>query len=58
MVSKILEKENKLLTTNFEVKMENQRVEGLISYSFEQQIVKFKLNSGSNQELWRVYVDF
>ena len=38
--------------------MENQIVQGLISYSFEQQIVKFKGNYGCNQESWRVYVDF
>ena len=50
--------EDKLLTTNCEVKMENQKVEGVISYSFKQQIVKFKVNSGTNQELWGVYVDF
>ena len=51
-------KENKLLMTNFEVKVENCKVEGLISYSFEQQIFQFKVNSGSNQELQGVYVDF
>ena len=51
-------KEDKLCTTNFEVKMENQKVEGLISYSFEQQSVKSEVNSGSNQELWGVCIDF
>ena len=45
-------KENKLLTTNFEVKIENRKMEGLITYSFNQQIFKFKVNSGINQELW------
>ena len=41
------EQEDKLLTTNFEVKVENQKVEGLISYSIDQQIFKFKVNSGT-----------
>ena len=50
-------KEDKLQTTNFEVKVENQKVEGLITYSTDQQIFKFKVNSGTNQELWRVYAD-
>ena len=34
-------KENKLLSTNFEVKIENQKVEWLITYSLDQQIFKF-----------------
>ena len=50
--------ENKLLTTNFEVKVENQKVEGIITYSTDQQILKFKVNSGTNQEVWGVYIDF
>ena len=50
--------ENKLLTTNFEVKVENQKVEGLITYSTDQQIFKLKVNSGTDQEVWRVYIDF
>ena len=52
------EQENKLLTTNFEVKVENRKVEGLITYSTDQQIFKFKVNSGSDQEVWGVYIDF
>ena len=36
-------KDNKLPTTNFEVKMENQTVEGLITFSFEQQYSNSKL---------------
>ena len=51
-------KENKLLSTNITVEMQNQNVEGLITYSMDQQIFKFKVNSGNNQELWGVYVDF
>ena len=43
--------ESKLLTTNFEVKVENQKVEGLITYSTDQQIFKFKVNSGMDQEV-------
>ena len=30
----------------------------LITYSVEQQIFKFKVNSGNNQELWGVNADF
>ena len=33
--------ENKLLTTNFEVKVKNRKVEGLITYSTDQQMLKF-----------------
>ena len=51
-------KEDKLLTTNFEVKVENRKVEGLITYSTDQQIFKFKVNSGTDhQEVWGVYID-
>ena len=35
-------KENKLLCTNLTVEMENRKVEGLITYSLDQQIFKFK----------------
>ena len=49
---------NKLLTTNFEVKLENRKVEGLITYSTDQQIFKLKVNSGTDQEVWGVYIDF
>ena len=38
-------KQNKLLTTNFEVKVEDLKVEGLITYSTDQQIFKCKVNS-------------
>ena len=50
--------ENKLLPTNFEVKAKNRKVEGLITYSTDQQIFKFKVNSGDDQEVWGVYIDF
>ena len=50
--------EDKLLTTNFEVKVENQKVEVLITYSTDQQIFKFKVNSGTDQEVLGVYIDF
>ena len=49
-------KEDKLLTTNFEVKVENQKVERLITYSTDQQIFKFKVISGTDQEVWGVYI--
>ena len=42
--------EDKLLTTNSELKIENQKAEGLITYSMEKQIFKFKVNSGTNKE--------
>ena len=47
-------KQNKLLTTKFQIEIENQKVEGLTTYSTEQQIFKFKIN----QELWGVNTDF
>ena len=50
--------DNKLLTTNFEVKVENRKVEGLITYSTDQQIFKFKVSSGTNQGVWGIYIDF
>ena len=34
-------KENKLLSTNFQVKIENRKFEGLITYSLDQQVFKF-----------------
>ena len=50
-------KDDKLLTTNFEVKPVNRRAEGLIAYSTDQQIFKFKVSSGTDQEAWGVYID-
>ena len=50
--------EDKLLTPNFEVKVENPKVEGLITYSTDQHIFKLKVNSGTDQEVWGVYIDF
>ena len=45
-------KQFKLLTTKFQIEIENRKVEGLISYSIDQQIFKFKVNSwGVNIEL-------
>ena len=38
-------KQNKLLTTTFQIEIENRKVEGLITYSTDQQIFKFKVNS-------------
>ena len=48
------EQEDKLLTTNFEVKVEDRKVEGLITYSTDEQIFKFKVNSRTDQEVWGV----
>ena len=45
-------KQNELLTTTptkFQMEIENRKVEGLITYSTDQQIFKFKVNSGSSQ---------
>ena len=50
-------KEDDLLTTNFEMQSENRQVEGLITYSTDQQIFKFKVKSGTDQEVWGVYID-
>ena len=49
--------DNKLLTTNLQVKLKT-KVDGLITYSTDQQIFKFKVSSASNQEVWGVYTDF
>ena len=38
-------KQDKLLTTKFQIEIENQKVEGLTTYSTDQQIFKFKVNS-------------
>ena len=45
MGSKKLEKQDKLLTTTFQIEIENRKVKGLITYSTEQQIFKFMVNS-------------
>ena len=50
--------EEELLTTNFEVKVQNRKVEGLITSSTDQHIFKLKVNSATDQELWGVYIDF
>ena len=50
--------QNKLLTTKFQIEIENRKVEGLITYSTDQQMFKLKVNSENNQELWGVNTDF
>ena len=45
-------KQNKLLTTKLQIEIENRKVEGLITYSTDQQIFKFKVNS------WGVNIEF
>ena len=50
--------EDKLVSTNFKVKVKKQKVEGLVSYSTDKHIFKFKVNSGTDQEVWGVYIDF
>ena len=51
-------KQDKLLNTIFQIEIENRKVEGLITYSTNQQIFKLKVNSGSSQELWGANTDF
>ena len=50
-------KEDKFLPTNFEMEIENRKVEGPITYSTDQQIFKLKVKSGTDQEVWGVYID-
>ena len=50
--------EEKLLTTNFEVKVENRKFGGLTTYSTDQQIFELKVYSETDQEVWGVYIDF
>ena len=38
-------KQDKLLTTIFQIEIENRKVEGLITSSTDQQIFKFEVNS-------------
>ena len=45
-------KQNKLLTTTFQIEIDNRNVEGLIAYSTDQQLFKFKVNS------WGVDIEF
>ena len=45
-------KQDKLLTTTFQIEIENRKVEGLTTYSTDQQILKFKVNS------WGVNIEF
>ena len=45
-------KQDKLLTTTFQFEIENRKVEGLITYSTDQQIFKFKVIS------WGVNIEF
>ena len=45
-------KQGKLLTTTFQIEIENRKAKGLITYSTDQQIFKFKVNS------WGVNIEF
>ena len=45
-------KQDKLLITTFQFEIKNRKVEGLITYSTDQQIFKFKVNS------WGVNIEF
>ena len=45
-------KQDKLLTTKFQIEIENRKVKGLITYSTDQQLFKFKVNS------WGVNIEF
>ena len=57
MGSKKLENRTNSSLANFKWKLKTE-VEGLITYSTDQQIFKFKVNSGSSQELWGVNIEF
>ena len=45
-------KQDKLLTTKFQIEIENRKVKGIITHSTDQQIFKFKVNS------WGVNIEF
>ena len=45
-------KQDKLLTTIYQIEIKNRKVEGLITYSTEQQVFIFKVNS------WGVNIEF
>ena len=45
-------KQDKLLTTKLQIEIEHRKVKGLITYSTEQQILKFNVN------FWRVNIEF
>ena len=45
-------KQDKLFTTTFQIEIENRKVIGLITYSTDQQIFKFKVNS------WGIIIQF
>ena len=45
-------KQDKLVTTTFQIEIVNRRVKGIITYSTDQQIFKFKVNS------WGVNIEF
>ena len=47
-----IRKQDKLLITTFQIEIENRKIEGLITYSTDQQIFKFKVNS------WGVNIEF
>ena len=40
------------------MEIENRKVEGLTTYSTDQQIFKLKADSGNNHELWGVNIEF
>ena len=44
--------QDKLLTTTFQIEIENREVEGLITYSTDQQILEFNVN------FWGVNIEF
>ena len=47
-----IEKQDQFLTTTFQIEIENRKVEGLITYSTDQQIFKFKV------KFWGVNIEF
>ena len=49
-------KQDKLLTTPFQIEIENRNVEGLKTYSTDLQIFKFKVNSWGVNIAWKIPV--
>ena len=49
---------NRLLLPTLKLKLETKKSKGLYPIQLIKKIFKFKLNSGTNQEVWGVYIDF
>ena len=56
-VEQITKKGDRVLSTNFTPENQNQKIEGLITYSIDQQIFKFKAIIGHQKNLKTIYLD-